>query len=71
MTRSLNTLTITERADLKRLHGLTVCREVEGVAHCVDANGDRRQFAIDHLRSVLAHRPLCERIVNWLAGVTA
>ena len=64
----MNQLTITERATLKRLHGLTVTREVEGVAHCCTAEGERKQFAVDHLRSVLAHRPLRERIVNWLAG---
>lgn len=70
MTRSHN-LTIAERATLKRLHGLTVTREVEGVAYCCNAKGERCQFAIDHLRSVLAHRPLRERVVNWLAGVSA
>jgi|AntDeeMinimDraft_6_1070357.scaffolds.fasta_scaffold64297_2 hypothetical protein len=46
-------LTITERAALKRLHGLTVCIETGGVAVCRDAAGERKEYAIDHLRHVL------------------
>ena len=64
-------LTRQERATLKRLHGLTVTREVGGVAYCVNAEGERKEYAVEHLRSVLAHRPLRERVVNWLAGVGA
>ena len=63
-------LTRQERATLKRLHGLTVTREVEGVAHCVNAEGNRVQYAIEHLREIIARRPLTERLRDWIAGVS-
>lgn len=47
------TLTPSERAQLYRRHGLLVCIETRGVAVCRDATGERKAYAIDHLRHVL------------------
>jgi len=62
-------LTPTQRALLRSRHGLTVCREVEGVAYCMSRTG-RVQYSVEHLQSLL--RPtLRERFVHWIAGVQA
>lgn len=80
----MNHLTITERASLRRHHGITVTRECEGVAHCIDRAGNRQQYAIEHLKECakpgIAWRlrqwrsepmTLGQRIKNWIAGVSA
>ncbi len=55
---------------LKRRHGITVTRQVQGVAYVAHSDGSRGEYAIDHLRHV-AQRPWTERLINWLAGVNA
>ncbi len=65
----MKTLDYAEMGVLLRRHGITVTRQVEGVAYVLHQDGSRGQYAIEHLRSV-AGRPLMERVRDWLAGVT-
>ncbi len=52
---------------LKRRHGITVTRQVEGVAYVAHSDGSRGQYAVEHLRSVVG-RPWAERLRLWIAG---
>ena len=61
-------LSVAERARLKRNHGIIVCRECKGVAHCLDRNGNRQQYAIEHLKEC-AKPSVAWRLRQWILGV--
>jgi len=65
----MKTLNYAEMGQLKRRHGITVTRQVEGVAYVLHRDGSRGQYAIEHLRDAVK-RPLMERVRGWIAGVT-
>lgn len=64
-------LTYTERATLRRHHGLEVLSERnDGTATCLDRDGNRVRYATEHLRYI-ANPGWGRRFRNWLAGVSA
>lgn len=62
-------LNYAEMGILKRRHGITVTRQVAGVAYVLHEGGSRGQYAIEHLRHI-AGRPWTERLRDWLCEVT-
>ncbi len=64
----MKNLNYSEMGILSRRHGITVTRQVEGVAYVTHRDGSRGEYAIEHLRSI-AGRPWAERLRLWIAGV--
>ncbi len=60
-------LDYSEMGLLLRRHGITVTRQVAGVAYVAHEDGSRGEYAIEHLRAAV-RRPLMERLRLWIAG---
>ncbi|TFH85241.1 hypothetical protein EQG41_18175 [Billgrantia azerbaijanica] len=64
-------LTYSERATLRRHHGLEVlCERQDGTATCLDRDGNRVRYATERLRYI-ANPSWQQRLRSWLAEVGA
>lgn len=66
----MNLLNYTEMATLRRRYGLVVTRQAYGRAYCLDRDGERCIYSIEHLREH-AKPGIMQRLCNWIAGVSA